>query len=174
MSATGSCLAAAVKTFGALPFASMIPTFQRPGLRKHPGVGPDDPLQTAARYRAPWSTQPAYCLASSAFQGGVVDRRPPMVAPVLTIAQIVSSLAVFQAVVCCLYANLTRSSRRQNALCTLMDGFDHFVIPLEPLCQRQGPVVAARLPLPICRASWIGSTRRTARGQGWSLHGIVR
>jgi hypothetical protein len=46
MSATGSCLAAAVKTFGALPFASMILTFQGPGLRKHPGVGLDDLLQT--------------------------------------------------------------------------------------------------------------------------------
>jgi len=83
MSATGSCLAAAVKTFGALPFASMIPTFQCPGLRKHPGVGLDDPLQTSARYRAPWSTQPAYCLAGSALQGGVVDLSQAVFATVL-------------------------------------------------------------------------------------------
>jgi len=46
MSATGSYLVVAVETFGALPFASMIPTFQGPGLRKHPGVGLDDLLQT--------------------------------------------------------------------------------------------------------------------------------
>jgi hypothetical protein len=46
MSATGSILSDAAETFGALPFASMIPTFQGPGLRKHPGVGLDDLLQT--------------------------------------------------------------------------------------------------------------------------------
>jgi len=46
MSATGSFLAEAMRTFGALPFTSMIPTFQCPGLRKHPGVGPDDLLPT--------------------------------------------------------------------------------------------------------------------------------
>jgi hypothetical protein len=46
MSATGSILSDAVGTFGALPFASMIPTFQGPELRKHPGVGLDDLLQT--------------------------------------------------------------------------------------------------------------------------------
>jgi hypothetical protein len=37
---------AADKTFGALPFASMIKSFQRPELRKHPGVGLNDLLQT--------------------------------------------------------------------------------------------------------------------------------
>jgi hypothetical protein len=42
MSGTGSHLAVSVKTFGALPFARMILTFQNPGLRKHPGVGLDD------------------------------------------------------------------------------------------------------------------------------------
>ena len=42
MYTTGSCPRAATGTFGALPFASMIPTFQGPGLRKHPGVGLDD------------------------------------------------------------------------------------------------------------------------------------
>jgi len=46
MSATGSILSAAVRTFGALLFASMILTFQCPGLRKHPGVGLNDLLQT--------------------------------------------------------------------------------------------------------------------------------
>jgi hypothetical protein len=46
MAATGSFLAEAMKTFGALTFASMIPTFQCPGLRKHPGVGLDDLLPT--------------------------------------------------------------------------------------------------------------------------------
>ena len=47
---TGSSLARAVKTFGALPFASIALTFQCPGLRKHPGVGRNDLLSTAARY----------------------------------------------------------------------------------------------------------------------------
>jgi hypothetical protein len=42
MYTTGSCPMAAIRTFGALPFASMILTFQGPGLRKHPGVGLDD------------------------------------------------------------------------------------------------------------------------------------
>ena len=42
MSRTGSRPAAAIRTFGALPFARMIRTFQSPGLRKHPGVGLDD------------------------------------------------------------------------------------------------------------------------------------
>jgi len=46
MSTTGSCLATATETFGALPFASVIPVFQSPGLRKHPGVGLDDLLLT--------------------------------------------------------------------------------------------------------------------------------
>ncbi len=46
MSATGSYLTVAIGTFGALPFANLILTFQGPGLRKHPGVGLDDPLQT--------------------------------------------------------------------------------------------------------------------------------
>jgi hypothetical protein len=44
MWATGSCLAAAIKTFGALPFASMILTFQSGGLRKHPPVSFNDLL----------------------------------------------------------------------------------------------------------------------------------
>jgi hypothetical protein len=52
---------AAVGTFGALPFASMIPSFQSPGLRKHPGVGLDDLLQTErVGYRFPWSTELAF------------------------------------------------------------------------------------------------------------------
>ena len=75
MSATGSYVSVAAGIFGAFPFASMIPAFQSPGLRKHPGVGLDDLLQTSAnvsrRYSAPWSTQPAF--TSSALWGGVVD-----------------------------------------------------------------------------------------------------
>ena len=56
--ATGSRLAAAIRTFGALPFASMILIFQCPGLRKHPGVGLNDLLPTERiGYRFPWSTQ---------------------------------------------------------------------------------------------------------------------
>jgi hypothetical protein len=46
MWATGSRLAAAIETFGALPFASLIPTFQSGGLRKHPPVSLSDPLHT--------------------------------------------------------------------------------------------------------------------------------
>jgi hypothetical protein len=46
MSATGSRLAAAIRTFGALPFASMILIFQSAGLRKHPAVGINDLFQT--------------------------------------------------------------------------------------------------------------------------------
>ncbi|WNK20339.1 hypothetical protein P1P91_05760 [Halomonas piscis] len=46
MSITGSCLAAAIKTFGVLPCASMILTFQSPPLRKHGGVGLGDLLPT--------------------------------------------------------------------------------------------------------------------------------
>ena len=46
MSATGSRLAAATRTFDALPFVSVIRAFQGPGLRKHPGVGLDDLLHT--------------------------------------------------------------------------------------------------------------------------------
>jgi len=46
MSRTGSTLAGAIRTFGALPFASMIRTFQGPGLRKHPGVSLDDLFMT--------------------------------------------------------------------------------------------------------------------------------
>jgi len=42
MCITGSRLAAAIKTFGVLPFARMILIFQGPGLRKHPGVGLND------------------------------------------------------------------------------------------------------------------------------------
>jgi hypothetical protein len=42
MWATGSRLAAAIKTFDALPFVSMIPTFQSGGLRKHPPVSLGD------------------------------------------------------------------------------------------------------------------------------------
>jgi len=43
MFTTGSSLEEAAKgTFGALPFTSMIPSFEGPGLRKHPGVGIDD------------------------------------------------------------------------------------------------------------------------------------
>lgn len=62
---------AAVGTFGALPFASMIPTFQGPGLRKHPGVGLTDLLHTERTgYRCPWSTR---LFTSSALKGGVVD-----------------------------------------------------------------------------------------------------
>jgi len=37
---------AAIKTFGALPFASMIPTFQSGELRKHSPVGLNDLLHT--------------------------------------------------------------------------------------------------------------------------------
>jgi hypothetical protein len=69
MSATGSRLAAAVSTFGVLPFACMILTFQGPGLRKHPGVGLDDLWQTERiDDRFPWSTQPV--LTSSALRAG--------------------------------------------------------------------------------------------------------
>jgi len=51
MSITGSCLVAAIKTFGVLPFAraayrSMILTFQGHGLRKHPWVSLGDLLST--------------------------------------------------------------------------------------------------------------------------------
>ena len=54
----------AVRTFGTLPFASMIPSFQGPGLRKHPGVGLCRPVVNGAtpdsRRRSgcrPWSTE---------------------------------------------------------------------------------------------------------------------
>jgi hypothetical protein len=46
MSATGSRLAAAARTFGVLPFASMIPAFQGDELRKHSSVSLNDLLQT--------------------------------------------------------------------------------------------------------------------------------
>ena len=73
--ATGSYVSVAARTFGVLPFASMIPAFQCPGLRKHPGVGLTDLLQTSAnasrRYLAPWSTQPVF--TSSGIHAGVVD-----------------------------------------------------------------------------------------------------
>jgi hypothetical protein len=46
MLATGSYVAVAIRTFGALPFASMILTFQNPPLRKHGGVGLGDLLPT--------------------------------------------------------------------------------------------------------------------------------
>jgi hypothetical protein len=46
MFATGSCLAAATRTFGALPFASMILVLQSGELRKHSPVRLDDLLQT--------------------------------------------------------------------------------------------------------------------------------
>lgn len=46
MFVTGSRLMAAIETFGALPFASMIPIFQSTELRKHPVVDLDDLLQT--------------------------------------------------------------------------------------------------------------------------------
>jgi hypothetical protein len=46
MSATGSCLAAATETFGALPFACMIPVFQSSELRQHSLVGINDLLPT--------------------------------------------------------------------------------------------------------------------------------
>ncbi|MBK1649148.1 hypothetical protein CKO36_11155 [Rhabdochromatium marinum] len=66
--ATGSHLTAAIKTFGALPFARMILIFQSPGLRKHPGVGLNDLLQTQrVGYRFPWSTE---LLQAPAFRPG--------------------------------------------------------------------------------------------------------
>jgi hypothetical protein len=46
MSVTGSRLATTMETFGALPFTSMISTFQGPELRKHSGVGLIDLLPT--------------------------------------------------------------------------------------------------------------------------------
>jgi len=46
MSQTGSCLAAAVRTFGALPFASMIRTLQSGELRKHSPVRLNDLFAT--------------------------------------------------------------------------------------------------------------------------------
>jgi len=46
MSATGSCLATAVKTFGPLPLPIMILTFQSSELRKHSLVGLNYLLQT--------------------------------------------------------------------------------------------------------------------------------
>ncbi len=75
LSATGFTLASAVETFGALPFASVIPTFQCPGLRKHPGVGLTHLLQTSASPcgEAPWSTKLSSLLSSSVLQDGVVD-----------------------------------------------------------------------------------------------------
>jgi len=42
MSVTGSCVAAAIRTFGVLPFTSMMLTFQSAELRKHSAVGLDD------------------------------------------------------------------------------------------------------------------------------------
>ncbi|MHB8370500.1 MAG: hypothetical protein ACYDBP_12590 [Leptospirales bacterium] len=57
MSRTGSRLSTAIRTFGALPFASMIRVFQSPGLRKDPGVGLTDLFVTErVGYRFPWST----------------------------------------------------------------------------------------------------------------------
>ncbi len=74
MSATGSHLTVTTETFGAFPFAHMSSAFQCPGLRKHPGVGRGDLLQTERiGYRFPWSTQPVF--TSSALQGGVVDKK---------------------------------------------------------------------------------------------------
>jgi hypothetical protein len=46
MSATGSYVVVAIRTFGALPFASMILTFQSGELRKHSPVGLGDLLPT--------------------------------------------------------------------------------------------------------------------------------
>jgi hypothetical protein len=46
MSVTGSRLVMAVKTFGALPFTSMISTLQSSELRKHSLVRLSDLLQT--------------------------------------------------------------------------------------------------------------------------------
>lgn len=46
MFATGPTLAGAMRTFGALPVARMIHTFQDPELRNHPGVGLNDLWQT--------------------------------------------------------------------------------------------------------------------------------
>ena len=65
MSATGSRLAAAIRTFGALPFAGLILTFQCPGLRKHPGVGLNDLLQTERVFTAV-PGQPGLRVASQA------------------------------------------------------------------------------------------------------------
>ncbi len=44
MSATGSGLATAAGTFGALPFASMVPAFLESGAGESPGVDLDDLL----------------------------------------------------------------------------------------------------------------------------------
>jgi hypothetical protein len=69
---------AAAGTFGALPFASMISALQSGELRKHSPVRLNDLSQTSAnvsrRYSAPWSTQPAYHLASSGLQAVVIDK----------------------------------------------------------------------------------------------------
>ncbi|WP_292257128.1 hypothetical protein, partial [Marinospirillum sp.] len=60
------------RTFGALPFASMILPFQSGELRKHSPVGLNDLLLTQrVGYRFPWSTKLVF--TSSALQGGVVD-----------------------------------------------------------------------------------------------------
>jgi hypothetical protein len=65
MSATGSCLSAAVETFGVLPFASVIPTLQSSELRKHSPVRLNDLLQTERiGYRFPWSTEPVFTSSS--------------------------------------------------------------------------------------------------------------
>ena len=62
-------------TFAALPFRNMIPSFQCPGLRKHPGVGRNDLLSTSARYGSCPLVNPTFRLSppSSGIYAGVVD-----------------------------------------------------------------------------------------------------
>ena len=69
MSATGSRLAAATETFGALPVAGMIPAFQSGGPRKHPPVGLGDLLRTVRVFTAD-PGQPGLLSQAPAFRRG--------------------------------------------------------------------------------------------------------
>ena len=72
MSHSGSHLTVTAETFGALPFASMIPTLQSLGLRKHPKVRLNDLCVTEPRWSVAYPGQPSLdsFLASSAVIAG--------------------------------------------------------------------------------------------------------
>ena len=72
MSHSGSHLTVTAETFGALPFASMIPTLQSLGLRKHPKVRLNDLCVTEPRWTVAYPGQPSLdsFLASSAVIAG--------------------------------------------------------------------------------------------------------
>ena len=71
----GMAHATADGTFGSLPLPSVIPSFQCPGLRKHPGVGRNDLLSTSAQNILCPLVNPTFRLSppSSGIYAGVVD-----------------------------------------------------------------------------------------------------